>query len=326
MTTLTTQPGSTRGRALAWRVFKDYGFLMILALVMCVFALLNRAFVSPNNLIGILYQVSMIGIMAVCSTFVLITGGVDLSVGAIVALSGLVASFVLEAPGQSLVLALLAGVMVGIVVGFLNGVIVARFDLPAMMVTLATMSIVRGVALLLGEANLHLIRQPESFLFIGSGRLFGLPFPIYIFAAAAASMMFIQVRTRFGLHVFAVGENLEAARLAGLPLIGTKALVYTISGIGAAIAGLVLSSQVHTASAVYGNGLELDVIASIVLGGTSLMGGSGSVHRSVLGALLIGIINNGLSMLNVNIQLQLVVKGLIIILALTADRYLQADR
>ncbi len=325
MTTLRGRTEATAGRSTVRRVFRDYGFVLILAVVMLAFALINPSFGSPGNLIGIVYQVSIIGIMAVCSTFVLITGGVDLSVGPVMALSGLLAYFVLQGTGENLMLGLLAGLLVGVVVGSLNGGIIARFQLPPMIVTLGTMSIVRGVALLLGEASLHSVRGPAAYLFIGSGRLLGLPFPIYIFVTAALVVMFVQLFTRFGLTVFAIGENLEAARLCGLPLIRTKTLVYTLSGVGAAIAGLVLSSQVHTASAVYGNGYELDVIAAIVVGGTSLSGGSGSVHRSVLGALLIGVINNGLNVLNVNIQLQLIVKGLIIIAALALDQYFHAE-
>jgi len=265
---------------------------------------------------------SLIGIMAVCSTFVVISGGIDLSVGPVVALAGLVAAFMLEATGLALIPALLAGLAAGVGVGLLNGLAIAKFHLPPIVVTLAMMSIVRGAALLLGGSVLHLIREPERFLFIGSGRVVGLPFPIFIFLGVAAIMLFIQARTSFGLSVFAAGENAAAARLCGLALTRTRTLVYVISGIGASIAGIILAAQVRTASATYGNGIELDVIAAIVLGGTSLKGGSGAIYRSVIGALLIGGMNNGLSILNVSTNLQLVAKGVIIVLAIALDNVL----
>lgn len=326
MTTLRLKTG-TKMKGLASKEWvKEYALLLIMGLVVLIFAAMEPAMLKVDNLIGIVYQVSIIGTMAVCSTFVILLGGIDLSVGSVVALAGLLAAFTLEATDQALAPALLAGVTVGVAVGLVNGLAIARFRLPPFVVTLAMMSIVRGVALLSGEASLHLIRGPESFLFIGGGQWLGLPFPIYLFGMAALVMFLVQVRTRFGLTVFAIGENEEAARLCGLPLMQTKVVVYILSGLGAAIAGIILASQVHTATATYGNGIELDVIAAIVLGGTSLMGGSGSVHRSVLGALLIGIINNGLSLLNVSIELQLLVKGLIIVAALALDGYFREEK
>jgi len=310
----------------AQRFFRNYGLILIMVLVIAVIAIFQHNFLSLENIVGILYQTAIIGVMAVCMTFVIITGGIDLSVGPVVAISGLYAVFAMEATHLSLIPGLVVGILCGLVAGTINGYMIARYKLPPFIVTLGMMSIVRGVALLSGEANLHLISGPASFVFIGNGKIFGIPVAIFIFAIVAAIMYFIQTRTPFGLTVFAIGENQEAARLAGLPVFKTKTLVYTISGLGAGIAGLMLASQVHTASAVYGNGIELDVIASVVLGGTSLMGGSGSVLRSVLGALLIGIINNGLSMMNVSIWMQPIAKGAIIIVALALDRYLQFER
>jgi ribose/xylose/arabinose/galactoside ABC-type transport system permease subunit len=303
-----------------------YGLLLIMGGLVLVFTILEPSILNVDNMIGIVFQASIIGIMAVCSTFVLILGGIDLSVGPVLALAGLLASFILEANEQAFGLAMLAGLLTGVVVGLFNGLTIARFKLPPFVVTLAMLSVTRGIALLLSEGSLHLIRGPEEFLFIGNGSLLGLPFPIYLFALVALVMFFIQEKTPFGMAVFAIGENEAAARLCGLPLIRTKALVYTLSSLGAAAAGLILASQVHTATATYGEGIELDVIAAIVLGGTSLMGGSGSVHRSVLGALLIGIINNGLSILNVSLEIQLMVKGLIIVLALALDNYFRTGR
>lgn len=297
--------------------------LMILFLIMLAFSLIRPAFWSFNNQINILFASSLIGIMAVCSTLVILTGGIDISVGSTVALSGLMAALVLESDSSLFVPSLLAGITASAIVGLVNGAAVAYLGLPPIVVTLAALTIVRGAALLIGGSILHLIREPAEFLFIGGGRLWGIPFPIFIFFAIAALMLFIQVRTKFGLSVFAVGENEKAAALCGLPVRFVKMLVYLISSIGAGIAGIVLASQVSTASANYGNALELDVIAAIVVGGTSLSGGRGSVHRSVLGALLIAAVNNGLSILNVSTDQQLIAKGAIIVVAIVLGNWLQ---
>jgi ribose/xylose/arabinose/galactoside ABC-type transport system permease subunit len=301
------------------RVVRGYGLLLILVALALVFTAIQPAFLSVENLIGIFYQVSLIGTMAVCCAFVIFTGGIDLSIGSVVALAGLFSVFTLTSNGQLLLPALLVGLLTGIICGALNGLAIALFRLPPIIVTLASMSIFRGVALLLGGSSLHQVLGPESFLFIGSGRVSGIPFPIFIFAVLAAVTLFLQARTRFGLNVFAVGQNEEAARLCGLPVTKTRLIAYIISGVGAAIGGIMLASQVSTASAVYGNGIELDVIAALVLGGTSLLGGSGSVHRIVIGTLLIGAMNNGLSMLNISIEQQLIAKGLIIVVAIAIN-------
>lgn len=315
----TVKPKTGTTTASLQRFIRSYGLILILVVITLSFTSIQPAFLSLDNVIGILYQVSLVGTMAVCSTFVIITGGIDLSVGPILAMAGLYTVFTLAGNGQLLIPALLVGLFAGLVCGLLNGLSVSVLRLPPIIVTLATMSIFRGVALLTGGSTLHVVTGPDAFLFIGQGKIVGLPFPIFIFAAVALVMVFLQTRTRFGLNVYAVGENEEAARLCGLPIIRTRLLVYIISGIGAAIGGLMLTAQVNTAWSTYGSGIELDVIAAIVLGGTSLAGGSGSVYRTVIGALLIGELNNGMSMLNVSVEQQLIAKGLIIILAIALN-------
>jgi len=304
------------------RFVRSYGLVLILVIITLTFTAIQSAFLSLENIIGILYQVSLVGTMAICSTFVIISGGIDLSVGPILAMAGLYAVFNLTDGGQLLIPAILIGLLTGLVCGLLNGLAVSALRLPAIIVTLASMSIFRGFALITGGSTSHAVPGPDAFLFIGQGKIAGLPFPIFIFAAVALIMLFIQTRTRFGLNVFALGENEEAARLCGLPVTRTRLLVYVISGIGAAIGGLMLTSQTNTGWSTYGAGIELDVIAAIVLGGTSLAGGSGSVHRTVIGALLIGEMNNGMSMLNVSIEQQLIAKGLIIVLAIAFNNTL----
>jgi ribose/xylose/arabinose/galactoside ABC-type transport system permease subunit len=319
-----TKPGAITTAFSLQQFIRGYGLIIVLILITLMFTAIQPAFVSVDNIVGILYQVSLIGTMAICATFVIMTGGIDLSVGPVLAMAGLYTVFVLDNSAQNLIPALAVGILTGLICGLLNGLAVSLIKLPPIIVTLATMSIYRGVALLTGGSSVHQVSGPASFLFIGGGKLAGLPFPIFIFLGIALFMLFLQTRTRFGLNVFAAGENEEAARLCGLPVTRTRLLVYIISGIGAAIGGIMLASQVNTAWATYGNGIELDVIAAIVLGGTSLAGGSGSIHRTVIGALLIGEMNNGMSMLNVRIEHQLIAKGIIIILAiLFNDRLLR---
>jgi branched-subunit amino acid ABC-type transport system permease component/ABC-type transport system involved in cytochrome c biogenesis ATPase subunit len=204
---------------------------------------------------------------------------------------------------------------------------VARLQLPPIVVTLASLSIVRGGALMMAGPDLHLIRGPGAFLFIGSGTFAGLPFSVLLFLIAGAFFTFLQYRTRFGLCVTAIGDNERAANLSGVPVWKVKASAYVLCSSCAGLAGIVQSSQVHTATATYGMGVELDVIAAVVLGGTSLAGGSGSIPLTIAGVMLIGVIDNGLGLLNVPIEMQLIAKGTIIVGALaTTNRKLLSER
>ena len=285
--------------------------------ICAVFTAIKPVFLSPDNLISIVHQVAIIGIIAVGMTFVIMTGGIDLSIGPVLAITGCFAADILVATSGNVTLAVAGGLGVAAAAGLANGVFVAIFGLPPIVVTLAGLSIVRGAALLISGPDLHLIRGPEPFLFIGSGLIGGIPFSVFLFVAAVILAAFVQYRTTFGLSVLAVGDNERAAYLSGHHVRRVKLLTYVICALAAGIAGIIQASQVHTAAATYGMGIELDVIAAVVLGGTSLIGGSGSVLMTVVGVLLIGVMNNGLGLLNVPIEMQLIAKGLIIIVALT---------
>lgn len=292
------------------------GLPLAAALAVVAFAWLQPAFLGTDNLIGILRQVAIVGIMACAMTFVIMTGGIDLSIGPVLALSGLVAVLALDA-GIALPLALAFALGLGLAIGLLNGALVAYAGLPPIIVTLAMLGIVRGAALLLGGPDLHAVRGQPDFSFIGTGSLAGLPFSVWLFGAVAAALIFAQRRTALGLQVAAIGDNERVAWLAGHRTRLTTGLLYGLSGLSAALAGVVLSSQVHTGSATYGEfGTELDVIAAVVLGGTRLEGGRGSVARTVLGVLFLGVLNNAMNILNVPIDLQLIAKGAVIAVAL----------
>jgi ribose/xylose/arabinose/galactoside ABC-type transport system permease subunit len=293
-----------------------YALPLATLVAVVAFTFAEPAFMSSANLVGIVRQMALVGIMATCTTFVIMTGGVDLSVGPVLAISGLVSFFALDA-GYPLVVVVGAGLCIGIAVGLLNGAAIAVLGLPPIIVTLASLSIVRGSALILGGPEQHLVRDQPAYSFIGGGSVLGVPFPVLIFAAVATAMIVLQRMTPFGLLVASIGENERAAYLSGHRVAVTKTLVYGLSGGGAALAGIVQSSQVHTALATYGPfGTELDVIAAVVLGGTSIMGGNGSVATTVLGVLFLGVLNSGMNILNVPVDAQLMAKGVIIALAL----------
>lgn len=308
--------GTMASRTAVAELIKANVLPLAILVIMIIFSLTEPAFLTPGNLVGIARQVSLIGIMAVCTTFVIMTGGVDLSVGPVLAIAGLVSYFALQAD-LPLVLVILAGLSAGALIGFANGAIIALLQLPPIVVTLATLSIARGAALILGGPEQHLIRDEPAYSSIGAGTVLGVPSSIWIFAVVALVMITVQRSTPLGVLVAAIGNNERAAYLSGHRTWITKVLVYTISGTGAALAGIIQSSQVHTALATYGPfGTELDVIAAVVLGGTSVMGGNGSIARTVLGIFFLGVINNGMNILNVPIDVQLIAKGTIIALAL----------
>lgn len=282
-----------------------------------MFAFFEPAFLSIDNLIGILHRMATIGIMAIGMTFVIMTGGIDLSVGPVLALSGLVAVFSLQA-GVPLLLSLVIGLLSGAVVGAINGTAVAVFKLPAIIVTLGMLSIVRGTALILGGPTLHQISGQPNFTFIGAGAILGLPVSIWLFGLIALVAVLVQKFTAYGLQISTLGDNERASELSGRPTRRLKISAYVVCGVTAALAGIIESSQVYTASASFGEfGTELDVIAAVILGGASLFGGKAFVWRTVLGVVFLGVINNGLNILNVPVDVQLLAKGGIIVVAIS---------
>ena len=284
--------------------------------VCAIFAIAKPVFLSPENLVSILHQVAIIGIMATGMTFVIMTGGIDLSIGPILAIAGVFAADVLADGSGNTLLAVCVALGASAAIGAANGLLIAYGGLAPFVVTLAGLSMVRGAALLIGGPDLHLIRGPASFIAIGSGSLAGVPLSVLIFAAAIIVGSFVQYRTTFGVSTLAIGANQRAARLSGHRVRFVKMTSYIACATCAGIAGVIQASQVHTAAATYGMGIELDVIAAVVVGGASLSGGSGSVLLTMVGVLLIGVMNNGLGLLNTPIEWQLIAKGLIIVIAL----------
>jgi len=314
-----------------------YAALLFLILLIIVFALLEPRFLHPLNLFNVLRQVSISGLVAVGMTFVILTAGIDLSVGSLLALSGLVAAYVAKgglddrfavgasvAAGNPALLALLAAIAVGMLGGALQGSAITRFRVPAFVVTLGGLTAFRGAALLFSEGGPISGFAPD-YTWWGQGKLGIVPVPVIIFLLVATVAHLILKRTQFGMHVYATGGNYHAATLNGVATKRTVFLVYVMVGFCCGLAGFLLSARLNSAEAVAGLGLELTVIASVVIGGTSLFGGIGSVFGTVVGACLIGVLTNGLVLLNVSSFIQQIVIGIILVAAVAFDQF-AADR
>lgn len=303
----------------------------LLALLVMIVALsvMTDSFLTLDNGRNILRQISVNLCLSTGLTLVILTGGIDLSVGAVLALSGAVAAWLLK---NGLALpwlglhadvtisgAIWAAVIVGGLCGLANGLTITRLLLPPFVATLAMLSIARG-ATLLSTGGFPITGLGSSFGFIGTGIWLGIPMPVWIAAAVVALSIVLTQRTPFGRHVFAVGGSERAARLAGLPVERIKTLVYVAAGVLSGLAGLMVVARLDSAQPNAGVGYELDAIAAVVIGGTSLSGGRGSVAGTVLGCLIIGVLNNGLTLLDVSPFWQQVIKGLVIIAAVAIDR------
>ena len=294
------------------------GLALALAILMAALSIAKPNFLTVANLVNLVRQISINGILAVGVTFVLLTGGVDLSLGSLVALTGVVAACFAHPDQYSVLVAVLAGVAAGTLCGAANGWVVARGRIAPFVVTLGMMTAARGLALLISGGK-PVSNLSTSFTRIGGGDIFSVPVPIVIFAVVALLSHVFLKNTRLGRYVYAVGGNQNAALASGVNVRNIKTLAYTICGAFAGLAGVVLASRITTGQPNAGIGYELDAIAAVVIGGTSLNGGVGGVGGTILGALLIGVINNGLDLLNVSSYYQQIVKGLIIVSAVWLD-------
>ena len=303
------------------RLLRDYGSLLGLLLIGAVLGLLSDRFLTTSNLINVARQVSINAIVAAGMTFVIITGGIDLSVGSTIALAGCAALLVAGPLGD--VVGMTAGILVAAGVGFLNGALVAWGRVPPFITTLATMTVVRGAALVLTNGE-PIVKTEGPYLWLGQASVGPIPVPILLMVATLFGAHWFLSRTRWGTYVYAVGGNAEAARLSGISLAGIQILVYVVGGALAGLAGLVLAARLSSAQPNTGVGFELDAIAAVVLGGTSLMGGEGTIWGTTVGAFIIGFLNNGFNLMNVSPFYQLIAKGAVIVLAVLVDQLLKA--
>jgi ribose transport system permease protein len=302
-------------------VLRSYGIVIAFILIIVAMSILSPVFMTVTNVLNIIRQSSIYGIMAIGMTFVILTGGIDLSVGSMLAISGALAAGSVKA-GLGLFLPIVIALAVGLGCGLLNGVFVTLGRITPFVVTLGMMSIARGLTLIYTKgypiSGFH-----DAFRFIGGGDIASIPFPIILFMITTVLAWAILTQTRLGRYTYAIGGNEETVKLSGINAGLYKTVVYMISGVTSAISALILTSRLNSAEPVAGQGYELDVIAAVVIGGTSLMGGRGSVWGTLIGALLIGAINNGMNLLGISPYFQLVVKGVIIIGAVLLDRLRQ---
>ncbi len=299
-------------------IMKQYGIFVGFVLVILVLSFLSDAFLTTRNVLNIIRQTSIHGIMAVGMTFVILTAGIDLSVGSILALAGVLCAD-LEHKGLPVFLIVLITLLIGAVLGLLNGLVITKGKVTPFVVTLGMMSIARGLALIYA-GGYPISGFGKPFRYIGSGHLLGIPVPIVIFAVTIMIAAVVLRHTRLGRYIYAIGGNEETVKLSGINSDIYKTIAYTISGVTSALGAVVLTSRLNAGEPIAGTGYELDVIASVVIGGTSLMGGRGSVWGTLIGALLIGTINNGMNLLGISSYWQAVVKGLIIVSAVLLDR------
>jgi len=320
--TMTTQTDRTRhnmklnfARLIRSPAFYPFVGLVVVTVFM-IFA--SDKFLTGANLENIARQVSINAIIAVGMTCVILTGGIDLSVGPVMALSGTLTTGLMVA-GVPAPIAILTGLMIGVGFGVGNGIFVAYLKMPPIIVTLATMGIARGLGLMYTDGY-PISGMPDWFAWFGRGTLFGIQVPILIMLLTYFFAWVLLQHTRIGRYVYAIGGNEEAVRLSGVRASRFKLLVYSISGLTAAIAGLVLSSRLMSGQPNAGVGFELDAIAAVVLGGASIAGGRGVIIGTLVGAMLLGVLNNGLNMLGVSPYVQSVIKGAIILLAIFISR------
>jgi ribose/xylose/arabinose/galactoside ABC-type transport system permease subunit len=342
---MTTQltPSEARSTGLAvgadiLSIASRFGAFLFLIVLCIIFAILEPAFLSPVNVFNVLRQVSIYGLLAIGMTFVILTAGIDLSVGSLLALAGLVGAAVEkggtglltgagagEAGGYGLGTAILAAVMVGLVGGLLQGVAISKLKVPPFIVTLGGLSAFRGAALVFsGGQPISAFR--EAYGFWGQGMIGPVPVPVIIFLTFAIIAFVVLRYTKYGRYIYAVGGNQEAARLSGLNVDRLIMSVYVITGFFAGLSGFVLSARLNSAEQVAGVGYELNVIAGVVIGGTSLFGGEGGIFGTVVGILLIGVLANGLTLLNVSSYYQQIIIGLIIVFAVYFDQFVKRRR
>jgi ribose transport system permease protein len=321
-------PPSTK-TAIASLLFQRLGMLPVLVLLcLLMYALTvwtagegGSNFATMSNLTNVLRQVAINLVLAAGMTFVILTAGIDLSVGSMLAVSAVLGMLVSKTPSAEWSIPMF--LISGLVMGLLNGGIVAAFKINPFVVTLGTMTALRGAAYLLADGTTVLNNEIPSFEWLGNGDFIGVPWLIWVAAAVVVVSWFILRKTVLGLHIYAIGGNLQAARLTGIRVSLVLLFVYAVSGLFSGLAGAMSASRLYGANGNWGSGYELDAIAAVVLGGTSLMGGVGTIWGTVIGALIIGVINNGLTILGLSSFWQYVAKGVVIVLAVMLDKWRQ---
>ena len=304
------------------KYFKDNIGIIIALLAMFIFLTVfpttRSTFLTPKNMFNILRQNASNLFLATGMTMVIILGGIDLSVGSVIALSGVVAAGCVVNFGLPEAVGFIAAIAVGAAVGLFNGFIICKTDIPPFIVTLASMNITKGIALVLtGGAPIRCMT--DAFKFPGAGYVGPVPTPVILMVVIFVIAALMINKTQLGRHIYAVGGNVQAAKFSGISVQKVKFIVYAYTGVMAGIAGVVIASRLYSGQPTAGDGAEMDAIASVVVGGTSMSGGSGRIGGTLIGVLIIGVLNNGLNLMGVDSNFQYIVKGLVILLAVYVD-------
>ena len=301
---------------------KDNIGIIIALFAMCIFLVIfpttRTTFLITKNVFNILRQNASNLFLATGMTMVIILGGIELSVGSVIALSGCVAAGCVVFLGLPEVVGFLAGILVGALVGMFNGFVICKTEIPPFIVTLASMNIAKGIALVY-TTGAPIRCMTDAFKFPGAGYVGPVPTPVILMIIIFVIACFIVNRTQLGRHIYAVGGNAQAAKFSGINVSKVKFIVYTYTGVMAGIAGIVIASRLYSGQPTAGDGAEMDAIASVVVGGTSMSGGSGRLGGTLIGVLIIGVLNNGLNLMGVDSNWQYIVKGLVILLAVYVD-------
>ena len=295
---------------------------IILVIGVLVLATQTDKFLTTDNILNQGRLLTEVALMALPMTFIIITGGIDLSVGSILGLTAIVLGYSWKNLGMPLEVAIVVSIVVGTLAGFINGLFIVKLGVPPLIMTLATLALYRGLA-----EGISLSRSvrgyPDWFLQLGGGNLLGVPSQVWIVVIAAIISAIILARTTFGRSLYAIGNNELGARYSGIPVDRVKLLIYTFSGFMAALAGYIYVSRVTTTRSDFGTGLELDVIAAVVLGGTSIFGGSGSILGTVIGLIMIQLLKDGLSLSGVKGDATIIIVGVVLILSIMVNNFIQ---
>lgn len=299
-------------------ILKSRAIWVFLLLMFVFFSIMSSNFLTMRNLLNVAKQVAVFGIASVGMTYVILLGGIDLATGSVISFINIVAAYIMVNLGWHPVIAVIISLAVSTAIGFLNGIIIAEIKMPPLIVTFASQTIFAGLAYIICKGT-PISRFPESFLTIGQGYVGPVPVPVILMVICFAIGAFILDKTFFGRYFYALGGNEEAAELSGIQVKKVKCLVYSLSGLFAGIAGLVMLARANTGQPNAGLGYEFDVITCVVLGGVSVNGGSGKMSNVIAGVLIIGVLSNGMVLLNISSYMQMVIKGIILLLAVGSD-------
>lgn len=298
--------------------------IIALLVLIAIVSMINPDFFSVDNILNILRQTSVNAIIAVGMTFVILIAGIDLSVGSVLALTGAIAASMVSTE-LPILLVIPVTLLIGTLLGGISGVIVAKGKVQAFIATLVTMTLLRGVTMVYTDGrpiSTGFSEGADTFSLLGTGYVFGIPVPIWIMAFVFAASWYVLKHTRIGRYIYALGGNEAATQLSGINVNKIKIFVFAVSGFLSSLAGLIVTSRLSSAQPTAGVSYELDAIAAVVVGGTSLMGGKGRVMGTLIGALIIGFLNNALNLLDISSYYQMIAKALVILVAVLADNYL----